>query len=73
MILLESSCRGDPNKYIQYIIFNIKKRINLNFPKSAAMGFFKGLKNEFEIALVNEPSEFAPLKVYRTSPKIDNI
>ena len=27
--------------------------------------FFKGLKNEFETAVVNEPSEFKPLKFYR--------
>ena len=35
----------------------------LNYPKSAAKGFFsKGLGNEFETALVNEPSVFEPLK-----------
>ena len=28
------------------------------------MGFFQGLKNEFETAMVNEPSVFEPLKVY---------
>ena len=29
------------------------------------MGFFsKGLKNEFEITVVNEPSVFEPLKLY---------
>ena len=26
--------------------------------------FFKGLKNEFETAVVNEPSVFEPLKFY---------
>ena len=32
---------------------------------SAAMGFFTmGLKNVFEIAVVNEPSVFEPLKFY---------
>ena len=32
---------------------------------SAAMGFFsKGLKSEFETAVVNEPSVFEPLKFY---------
>ena len=32
---------------------------------SAAVGFFsKGLKNEFETAVVNEPSMFEPLKFY---------
>ena len=28
------------------------------------MFFFKGLKNEFELAVVNEASEFEPLKFY---------
>ena len=62
---LESPHRGDSNGYTQYTIFNIKKKITLNYPKSAAMGFCsKGLKEEFEIALVNEPSVFEPLKFY---------
>ena len=52
---LKSPHRGDSNEYTQYIIFNIEKRITLNYPKSAYMGFFsKGLKNEFETAVVNE-------------------
>ena len=41
-----------------------KKKNTLNYPKSAAMGFTKRLKNEFETAVVNEPSVFEPLKVY---------
>ena len=61
----ESPHRGDSNKYTQYTIFNIKKKIALNYPKSAAMVFFsKGLKNEFKTAVVNEPSVFEPLKFY---------
>ena len=45
-----------------------KKKIKLNYPKLAVMGFFlKGLKNEFESAVVNEPSVFEPLKFYRIS------
>ena len=41
----------------------LKKKINLNHPKSAAMyPFSYGVKNEFETALVNEPSVFEPLK-----------
>ena len=64
---LESPHRGDSNEYIQYIIFNMNKKNTLNYPKSAAMGFFsKGLKNEFETAVVNEPSVFEPLKFYCT-------
>ena len=40
---------------------------------SAAMGFFPwGLKNEFEIAVVNEPSVFEPLKFYCTRVPIWN-
>ena len=37
---LESPHRSDSNKYTQYTIFNIKKKMSLNYPKSAAMGFF---------------------------------
>ena len=42
------------NEYTKYTIFNIKKKIILNYPKSAAVGCFsKGLKNEFKTAVVN--------------------
>ena len=65
MFSLESPHRGDSNEYIQYTIFNIKKKITLNYPNSAAMGFLsKGLKNDLETVVVNEPSVFEPLKVY---------
>ena len=37
---LESPRRGDSNEYTQYTIFNIKRKTNLNYLKSAAMGFF---------------------------------
>ena len=57
--------RGDSNVYTQYTIFNIKKKITLNYPNSAAMGFFsRGLKNEFKTAMVNKPSVFESLKIY---------
>ena len=46
------------------IPFVIKRQITLNYPKSAAMGFFTGLKNGFETAVVNEPTVFEPLKFY---------
>ena len=60
---LESPHRGDSNETTQYTIFNINKKIALNYPKSAAIFFFsKGLKNEFETSVVNEPSVFEPLK-----------
>ena len=65
---LESPHRGDSNEYTQYTIFSIEKKITLNYLKSAAMEFFfqAGLKNEFETAVVNEPSVFEPLKLYYT-------
>ena len=45
--------------------FNMKKKNTRNYLKSAAMDFFsKRLKNEFERAMVNEPSVFEPLKFY---------
>ena len=47
----------------------LTKENHLNYPNSAAIGFFpKGLKNEFEIAVVNEPSVVQPLKVYCIYP-----
>ena len=65
MFSLESPHRGDSNEYTQYTIFNMNKKNTINYPKSAATGFFsKGLKNEFETAVVNEPSVFEPLKFY---------
>ena len=62
---LESSYRRDSNEYTQYTIFSMKKKNTLNYPKSVVMVFFpKGLKNEFETAVVNEPPVFQPLKLY---------
>ena len=62
MFSLESPYRGDSNEYTLYTMFNIKKKTTLNYPKSAGMRFFsKGLKNEFETTVVNEPSVFEPL------------
>ena len=64
----ESPHRGDSNEYTQHAIINIKKKITLNHPKYnnvCSYGIFsKGLKNEFETAVVNEPSVFEPLKFY---------
>ena len=64
MFLLESPHRGNSNKNMQYTMFNTKKKITLHYPKSASMGLLKGLKPEFKVAVVNEPSEFEPLKFY---------
>ena len=68
MISVKSPHRGDSNENTQYTIFNIKKKITLNYSKSATMfSFPKGFKNEFKSAVVNEPSVFEPLKVYYIS------
>ena len=37
---LELPHGGDSYEYTQYTIFNVKKKITLNYPKSAAMGLF---------------------------------
>ena len=36
------SNRGDSNEYTQHTILNIKKKITLNYTKSAAVVFFLG-------------------------------
>ena len=66
MFSLESPHRGDSNEYTHYTICNIKKKENqpkLSHICSNVM-FSKGLKNEFETAVVNEPPVFEPLKFY---------
>ena len=66
MFSLESPHRNDSNEYTKIYDFQYKKRKPpLNYPKSAAKGFISnGLKNEFETAVVNEPSVFERLKFY---------
>ena len=65
MLCVLNSHRSDSNEHKQYTIVNIKKKITLNYPKSAAMGFCsKGLKKEFETVVVNETSVFEPLKFH---------
>ena len=43
MFSIKSPHRGDSNEYTQYTIFNIKRKINLNCLKSAAIVFFIGI------------------------------
>ena len=38
--------------------YNMNKKNTLNCLKSVALGFSKGLKNEFKTAMVYEPSVF---------------
>ena len=65
MFSLESPHRGDSNEYTQYTIFDMNKKNILNYPKICSFRLFsKGLKNEFETAVVNESSVFEPLKFY---------
>ena len=65
VFLLESPQRGDSKEYTQYTISQYKKE---NSPKLSQVCNYeicsKGLKNEFEPAVVNEPSVFEPLKFY---------
>ena len=42
VLSLETSHRGDSNENTKYTVFNMIKKITLNYPKSAAMGFFPG-------------------------------
>ena len=67
VLSLESPHRGDSNVYTQFTVLNLKKK------KKKSPGFIlnlqpwdfsKGIKNEFETAVVNEPSVFEPLKFY---------
>ena len=66
MFSLESPHGSDSDEYTQYTVFSIKKKeITLNYPKSAAKGFFpRDSRNEFETAVVNKPSVVEPLKFY---------
>ena len=63
---LELPHRGDSNEYTKYTIFSKNKRkLPLIFPNLQLWDFFsKGLKNEFETAVLNEPSVFKLLKFY---------
>ena len=66
MFSLESLHRGDSNQYTKYTIINMKK-ITLNYPKYNVRSYWFSsweLQNEFETAVVNEPSMFEPLKFY---------
>ena len=65
MVLLESPHEGDSNEYTQYTIFSIKKENLTKLYQIWSYGIFpKGLKNEFEMAVVDEPSRFEPFKFY---------
>ena len=67
MFSLESPPRGDSNEYTHHTFLSMKKKITLNIPNLQLWIFSKGLKNEFETAVVKEPSVFEPLKFYCTT------
>ena len=68
MFSFESPHRGESNEYTQYTIFSIiKKRSPYSILNLQLWDFSTGLKNEFEITVVNEPSVFEPLKFYCSS------
>ena len=65
MLSLELPQRGDSNGYTQNTVSQYK---NENHPKLSQICKYgicsKGLKNEFEAAVVNDPSLFQPLRFY---------
>ena len=60
----ESPRRGDLMSTHNMPFISITKEITLNYHKFAGDEFFLGTQNEFETAVVNEPSVFEPLKFY---------
>ena len=65
VLSLESLYRADSNECTQYTIFNMNKKKYPRLSQICSYVFFStGLKNEFETAVVNEPSLFEPLKFY---------
>ena len=67
MFSLKSPHRGDSNENTQYTFFQYEKEKYPKLFQICSYGIFSmGLKNEFETAVVNEPSVFEPLKFYCT-------
>ena len=72
VFILESPHRGDSNEYTQYTIFQYEKEKHRKLSQICSCGIFsKGLKNEFERAVVNEPAVFEPLKFYCIQLNLD--
>ena len=65
MFSLETPHRDDCNEYTRYTIFNKQKKKKLKLSQIfSCWNFSNGLKNEFETAVINDPSVFKPLKFY---------
>ena len=60
---LESPHRGDSNEYTQYTIFNIKKKLTVNYPKSAAMGIFQGTQERVQTSHVKRAISVRAIEV----------
>ena len=58
VFLLESPHGGDSNEYTQYTNLIQKRKSLYIIPNQELWGFSRGLKNEFERAVVNEPSVY---------------
>ena len=72
MFALDPPHRGDSNEYPQYTIFQYEKEKHPKLSQICSYGIFsKGFKNEFERAVVNEPSVVEPLKFYCSCIKYD--
>ena len=61
---VESPHRGDSNETHNIPFSREKTKTTQNILNLQPGDFSKGLKNEFETAVVNEPSVFEPLKFY---------
>ena len=71
---LESPQRGDSNEYTQYTISQYEKENHPKLSQICNCGICsKGLKKEFETAVVNKPSVFEPLKFYCICMDQDNV
>ena len=64
MFSLESPHWGNSNENTQYTNYNFKKENRPKLSSILQMFFSRRLKNEFETAMVIEPSVFEPLKFY---------
>ena len=49
-VFVLSPYRGNSNEYTQHTIFNTKKKNTINYPKSAAIGFFQGTQERIRIS-----------------------
>ena len=63
MFLSELLHWGDSDMSTRYTVFSLKKNHSI-VPNLQVWDFYQGKQNEFQAAVINEPSVFKPLKVY---------